>query len=592
MAAAAPQRRLIEEELERLAESETLRRSPRHLRLLRYLVERRVAGDDKALREAPIALEVFRRDPATFDAQADPIVRVNIGRLRERLDAHYATVITPPAVRIVLPRGRYSPEFVSEPDALQPPSGVAVLAVRNQTGLAELDAWCNALTDRLTDGLSRAGLTRVVARKSVAKAEAATADTKSIGGLLRVALLAETRVARDLDEHLRTTLRLVGAADGAPRCIEHRTGHGRERDELADRLVDAIVLRVAEATAQPNVSSILRGALTGTQRAALDSVRLMLGRRTLASTDEAVAISERIARECPASASAWASVASAWYSRLSFLDRDIHPMVARAKEAARQALALSADEPTALRTLAILACKYDYEPATAEQMFLRALRVMPNYTSARLNFAESLWLQGRFDEALAETDLALVYDPLSPAVRMARAICLGYARRHTEARLEWAIFSASGEKSPWGLLGPGMNELYDNDLDAGEALLDECLARFPQFPAPMMARAQAYAMRGDATAAHALEVQCYARFPHYAPSDRAQIASLLRDKAAALQYVASAHASRDMRFLNLAIDPAFEWLANDADFVALLRRGGVAHWRGRPAGAPQAGPIQ
>jgi hypothetical protein len=97
---------MIEEELERLAASDALRRAPSHQRLLRYLVERRIAGDDAALRETAIALDVFRRDPSTYDPQVDPIVRVNIGRLRERLEAHYANYDRPPKLRIVLPKGR------------------------------------------------------------------------------------------------------------------------------------------------------------------------------------------------------------------------------------------------------------------------------------------------------------------------------------------------------------------------------------------------------------------------------------------------------------------------------------------------------
>jgi hypothetical protein len=188
---------------------------------------------------------------------------------------------------------------------------------------------------------------------------------------------------------------------------------------------------------------------------------------------------------------------------------------------------------------------------------------MPNYTSARLNYAETLWLQGRFEEAFAETDLALVYDPLSPSVRMARAMCLCLARRHAESRQEWAVFRASGETSQWGMIGAGYNELLDWDIDAGEAMLDACLARFPGLPAPMMARAYAHALRGNAGAARALERECYSRFPHHSPSDRAHVAALLRDKPAVIAHMVAAQATHDMSYLTLSILPALAWLADD-----------------------------
>src|SRR6188768_4077661 len=79
----------IREELERLLEDAAFRRAPTHSRLLRYLVERKAAGDHGALCEAGIAMAVFQRDPASYDAETDPIVRVSVGRLRDRLARHY-----------------------------------------------------------------------------------------------------------------------------------------------------------------------------------------------------------------------------------------------------------------------------------------------------------------------------------------------------------------------------------------------------------------------------------------------------------------------------------------------------------------------
>ena len=105
-------RNLIWSELERLLNSDFLRCSPSQLRLLRYLVERRLANDLGALREMSIGIEVFHRNPSTYDPKSDPIVRVNVSRLRERLVKHYAMFEAPPQVRIELPKGRYVPEFV------------------------------------------------------------------------------------------------------------------------------------------------------------------------------------------------------------------------------------------------------------------------------------------------------------------------------------------------------------------------------------------------------------------------------------------------------------------------------------------------
>ena len=48
----------------------------------------------------------------------------------------------------------------------------------------------------------------------------------------------------------------------------------------------------------------------------------------------------------------------------------------------------------------------------------------------------------------------------------------------------------------------------------------------------------------------------------------------------------AARAEHDMQFLYAGIDPAFEWLAGDAEFKHILNAVGVPGWRGRPLTAP------
>jgi len=102
---------VIRQELGRLLDSDALRRAPSHTRLLRYLVETSLSGDENALRELAIGVHVFRRNPTTFDPKRDPIVRVTTGRLRAWLESHYHRTNGDPAVRITLPRGCYAPVF-------------------------------------------------------------------------------------------------------------------------------------------------------------------------------------------------------------------------------------------------------------------------------------------------------------------------------------------------------------------------------------------------------------------------------------------------------------------------------------------------
>jgi hypothetical protein len=321
---------LIREELDRLVDSPALRRSPSHMRLLRYLVEKRIARDEAALRETAIAFDVFRRDPNTYDPQTDPIVRVTIGRLRQRLDAHYEAYAATPPIRIALPKGRYAPEFVGRSGA-RASLGIFVLSTRNQTGDAARDVRCDAFADRLRDHLALAGVPRVQRR-----AEAPAAGTES-------AWLMESTLAREHERELRLSIRLVHAPDGTLRWVETAVAQAADVHSLLDRMLDIVLMRTLDTLPLPSAIAAAASsahALPRAQRVALDQAHLMLVQRSLRGTEDAVALAQAAVDAHPRDADAWATLSAALYSRLSFMDRDESALLAALRASVAQALAL------------------------------------------------------------------------------------------------------------------------------------------------------------------------------------------------------------------------------------------------------------
>jgi Tol biopolymer transport system component len=103
---------LVKQELERVLQSKAFRNADALSKLLRFIVERTLEGDTEGLKEYSLGSQVLDRGPG-FDPQADPIVRVQAGRLRSKLDGYYHTEGKNDALRIDLPRGGYIPEFTS-----------------------------------------------------------------------------------------------------------------------------------------------------------------------------------------------------------------------------------------------------------------------------------------------------------------------------------------------------------------------------------------------------------------------------------------------------------------------------------------------
>lgn len=102
----------ISEELRRVLTSGAFLRTPRARLLLEHIVDRYQSGKVIELSEYAIGLTVFGRDPAIYSTAVDPIVRVQMGRLREKLNHYYATNGQRSDVKISVPLRSYRPLIV------------------------------------------------------------------------------------------------------------------------------------------------------------------------------------------------------------------------------------------------------------------------------------------------------------------------------------------------------------------------------------------------------------------------------------------------------------------------------------------------
>lgn len=111
----------VRDQLDRIVKSGAFAQSQRRRRFLEYIVGEALAGRGDRLKGYAIARDVFDRDEA-FDPNIDPVVRVEAGRLRDRLREYYEGEGRSDPIRIELPKGGYAPtiEFrLAEPASQQ-----------------------------------------------------------------------------------------------------------------------------------------------------------------------------------------------------------------------------------------------------------------------------------------------------------------------------------------------------------------------------------------------------------------------------------------------------------------------------------------
>lgn len=100
----------IREQLDRLLAHPLFSNSKRYPALLAYAVDQTLKGNATDLKERSIGIEVFGRTPS-YDANADPVVRITAGEVRKRLMQYYYDSAHDRELVIELPTGSYVPVF-------------------------------------------------------------------------------------------------------------------------------------------------------------------------------------------------------------------------------------------------------------------------------------------------------------------------------------------------------------------------------------------------------------------------------------------------------------------------------------------------
>jgi tetratricopeptide (TPR) repeat protein len=565
---------LIRGELDRLLDSDFLRRSPSHLRLLRYLVERRLANDDGALREMSIGIEVFHRNPSTYDPKSDPIVRVNVSRLRERLVKHYAMFEAPPQVRIDLPKGRYVPEFVE-------------LGARQLTAprLLVLPFVSEGRDDALATLLfeSTIGELQSVLQLLVlgARSARAVADDEPLDSARRVNAQAvlSSRIVR-VDEVLHVHTMLLSAPYGHMMGSKRYERWATESDaDFVDRLsrqirADCLQLQ-SDLLPGEYVLPAQRKGFAGVPREASDAFvqsRRATALGTAEGHQQARQLLESAIAVAPDFAMAHAYLA-ATMGNLSMYEQVTPETAWRiGGEASKRALEIDPLEPSAYLNLAADKIYYEYDFPAARELLLSARKLAPRHPGVHMLMGTAASYCGELHAALAHLDAAQEVDPLFPAIRANRGVAYYFAGQFDEANrvfldllTEYPQRTATRVSLAASLTMCGAFEAARNELNAViEHDLDDSGAR--------LALAIVNARDGDKRQAKKIvnAVRASSDIEKTNPSALAGAYAQLGDLDEAMKWLTLAAESHEGGFAEAQVDPLLAPLLGVDAFRALL----------------------
>lgn len=245
--------------LTRILASAGFRAAPRLAAFLAFVVERTLAGEGTALKGYTIATGALGRGP-DFDPAADPIVRVEAGRLRRALAAYYAGPGAGDPVVVSVPRGGYAPLFrAATPIACRPAEeGSVPRRVVAPLGAGRRGRWIAApavaaglalLLGSWSSAPPRAGPTVLLVRAAAGVPERLRDDlVEALAGFDDLTVIDGAQAPRDTVAAYLLALRPAGDGTVAASLRHRASGAVRWARRYA---VDASADRIAAAVAGP-----------------------------------------------------------------------------------------------------------------------------------------------------------------------------------------------------------------------------------------------------------------------------------------------------------------------------------------------------
>jgi hypothetical protein len=93
-------------QIDRILHSDAFHSSEGLRRLLTYLADKAISGEADQLKEYVVAIDGLGK-PSSYDPQQNSAVRIQVGRLRQKLDEYYRTEGKEDDVVVYLPKGRF-----------------------------------------------------------------------------------------------------------------------------------------------------------------------------------------------------------------------------------------------------------------------------------------------------------------------------------------------------------------------------------------------------------------------------------------------------------------------------------------------------
>ena len=471
-------------------------------------------------------------------------------------------------------------EAPAEPkgNAAPPAQSIAVLPFLNISGDSDYDYLCEGLAEELINALTRIRSVKVVSRGSAFSFRDRNVDVREIGRRLNVDTVLQGSIQWQ-GARLRVTAQLIDAANGYHFWSDRFDRQVADVLQIQDEITLAIVSQLKVELLSPE-----RHVVMARRQESLEGYNLYLkGRYYWAQRPQGLAkaidcFQQAISKD-PASARARAGLADCYVTLGSWENGTLPPIeaMARAKEAASEALQLDDRLAEAHTSLAYRTTHHDWDWERAESQFKHAFELNANYAICHHWYSHFLLARGRVEESLVASKRCLELDPLDLVINIHMAWHFQFARQYEQAVEQCWMTSELHPNSFWPAWFFGL--AYEQQGQIGRALeeFQTAVRMSGDVTFAKAALGHLYGMAGKGAEARSVLAELTARAERsYVPAyDIALVCIGLGrlDEALTALYKARQERSGWIAYLN--VDPRLDPLRADSRFQHLLRDVGL-----------------
>jgi TolB-like protein/tetratricopeptide (TPR) repeat protein len=454
---------------------------------------------------------------------------------------------------------------------------LVVLPFANLSGDPQQDYFSAGLTDEMITQLGRLDPERLGVIAATSSKFSAGKPIAEIGRTLDVQYALEGSVRRGGNQ-VRIDVQLIQVSDQTHLWADSYTGDLGDILHVQDEVAAAVAgqIRVALPVGSLGVNGAKGSARTINPEAYDEYLRGRFYWTNRGDLHKSIDAYQKAIEKDPKYGLAYAGLGSAYALLGQVPYDDLLPADAKpkARQAAERALQLDPQLGEAHSVLANVAYSYDWDFATAEREFQRALALGQNDPTAHLWFSHYCIVRNRLEQAHEENSRTLALDPVSPLFNTVRAEIYYNARQYDEA-------IAQGRRTIEQYPTYWLAYIWLGSAYREKKMYKDALEQFSQasklsgnHPAITALYGHALAVSGDTAGAHRAlaNLQLLRQSRYVSALYFAGIYTGLGEKSTALDWLDKAYQERNDRLVYLNVDPMADSLRSEPRFRDLMKR--------------------